>query len=153
MTSSGKPPVADVFSRWKTEDRQLFTLIGELRHWMSEVAQLGIPHFGETATRLRPLRETLVQHFANEDEMIDQLTSQMSSAQITDQITDLYGRSSPGHQQLRDKLDGLIDRLNDLEPPFDSWQSAMAEVGEFFDDLEQHEKQESESVAGLIAAA
>ena len=149
MTTSGKQSVAEIFSRWKTEDRQLASLIGELRQWMREVAQLGIPHFGETATRLRPLRETLVRHFANEDEMIGQMTSQMSSAQITD----LYGRTSLGHEQLLEELDDLLVRLNELEPPFDSWQSAMAEVGEFFDDLEQHEKQESESVAGLIAAA
>lgn len=151
MTTSenGKQSVADIFSRWKTEDRQLSALIRDLRQWMREVAQLGIPHFGETATRLRPLRESLVQHFANEDEMIDQLTSQMSSAQFSD----LHGRSSSGHQDLLDELDSLISRLNDLEPPFDSWQTAMSEVSEFFDDLEQHEKQESESVAGLIATA
>ena len=54
------------------------------------------------------------------------------------------------HSQLLCQLDDLILNLTALEPPYDSWQSAMAQIDRFVDDLEQHEEQESDSVRTMM---
>jgi hypothetical protein len=43
-----------------------------------------------------------------------------------------------------------MDRLNETVPPFGSWQAAIDEAEMFFDVLEQHEDQESESFEMLM---
>ena len=39
----------EIYQNWRNEDRELESSVDELRLWMQEVNQLGIPHFGETA--------------------------------------------------------------------------------------------------------
>lgn len=140
----------EVYEQWCDEDRQLEISINEVRQWMQEVAKLGIPHFGEMATRLRPLETRLTTHFQREGEMIQQ-------------VAELYPRTSPevgairrqatfDHAHLEDRLSDLIDRLDELDPTFASWQSAIDEVESFVDLLEQHEEQESESIRMLMPA-
>ena len=66
--------LSSLFQTWQSERRAISACIDELRQWMNEVSQLGIPHFGETAMRLGPLRSGLVDHFACEDEMVAKAT-------------------------------------------------------------------------------
>ena len=73
MTTEKKKSLPTIYQTWRTEDRDLEACIDQVRDWMHQVAQLGVPHFGETATRLRPLRERLVTHFEREDQMVAQL--------------------------------------------------------------------------------
>ena len=40
-----------IYETWREEDRQLEGFVDDVRDWMQEVNQLGIPHFGETALR------------------------------------------------------------------------------------------------------
>ncbi len=56
MNSQSIESIAFIHESWKQEDRQLDNCLDAVRDWMQEVNQLGIPHFGETATRLRPLK-------------------------------------------------------------------------------------------------
>ena len=74
--------VSQLVQKWRSEDRVVTTKIDELRQWMREVRQLGIPHFGETATRLRQIRDQLVQHFQREEAM-------------TSEVANIYPKSSP----------------------------------------------------------
>lgn len=148
MNPNASPSVSVIFANWQKEDRGLESCVDQVRDWMREVAQLGIPHFGETATRLRPLRHRLVQHFAREDEMIEQLAQLYSSS--SPEIEAVRRQSVHDHDQLLARLDNLINRLNELVPPFDSWQTAIDDVEMFVDLLEQHEEQESESVQMLM---
>ncbi|MGI9473257.1 MAG: hemerythrin domain-containing protein [Rubripirellula sp.] len=140
----------DLYQQWSVEDRQLEACVDEVRHWMQEVAQLGIPHFGETATRLRPLAERLGTHFQREDDMIQQVAQLYPNT--SPEVNAIRRQATRDHDQLRDRLGDLIERLDLLEPPFESWQLAIDEVELFVDMLEQHEEQESESIRMLMPA-
>ena len=150
MNARTNPTLPGIFQAWKAEDRELESSIDAVRDWMQEVSQLGIPHFGETATRLRPMRARLEVHFAHEDEMVTQLAELYPPS--SPEIDAVRRQSDRDHSRLLERLDGLIDRLDQTEPPFASWQAAMEEVELFVDVLEQHEDQESESFEMLIPA-
>ena len=138
----------NVFHTWQLEDRDLETSIDQVRNWMQEVNQLGIPHFGETATRLRPLRDRMLVHFAREDQMIGQLADLYPTS--SPEVDAVRRQASRDHDQLSERLDNLIERLDQVVPPFASWQNAMDEVELFVDALEQHEDQESENFRMLM---
>ena len=48
------------------------------------------------------------------------------------------------------RLDDLIERLNQSDPPFDSWQAATEEVEVFVEQLEQHEDHETDMIELLM---
>ena len=148
MSSQSKQTLTFIFDNWKEEDRQLETCVDEVRDWMLEVNQLGIPHFGETATRLRPLRERLFIHFGREVEMISQLATFYPAS--SPEIEAVRKQSISDHDRLMARLEDLIDRLSLPEPPFESWTEAMDEVGLFVDAIEQHEDHESDSIQMLM---
>jgi hypothetical protein len=148
MNSRTTPPLPKIFDSWRAEDCELELRIDELRDWMGEVSQLGIPHFGETATRLCQVRERIVQHFEREDEMVAELARLYPGS--SPEIASIRKRSSRDHSHLLTRLDDLSKRLSELEPPFKSWQEAMQDVELFVNELEQHEDHESESVMMLM---
>jgi hypothetical protein len=150
MNSRTERSLPKIFDRWRAEDRELELRIDELRDWMGEVSQLGIPHFGETATRLGQVRERLVQHFQREDEMVAELARLYPDS--SPEIASIRNQSSRDHSQLLTRLDDLSRRLSELEPPFESWQEAMQDVELFVNALEHHEDHESESVMMLMPA-
>lgn len=141
--------VPQVLDHWHDEDRSLEMCINEVRAWMREVEQRGIPHFGETAAQLAPLRARLLQHFEREDRMLHQIAELFLAP--TPEIDAVRTQALHEHDQLLFALDELRARLSKLQPPFASWQAAMREVDEFFSSLEQHEQQEAENVLALAA--
>ena len=151
MNSQSTRSLAFIYESWKQEDRQLDKCLDTIRNWMQQVNQLGIPHFGETATRLRPLKARLFAHFGRENELILQLVNfyQSSSPDVVALQTEML----TAHDQLLTRLGDLIDRLSLPEPPFESWTNAMDEVALFVDALEQHEEQETRSIAMLMPTA
>jgi iron-sulfur cluster repair protein YtfE (RIC family) len=136
-----------LFAKWQAEHRQLDEFTEELRTWTYEVAQLGIPHFGEAANKLTLLRVRLQKHFQQEDEIGNQLANQQSVPSVEIEAT--RRKATQDHISLSTRLDDLIDRLAQTEPPFDSWEQAVQEVDLFIDALEQHEEQESASITWL----
>ena len=148
MGTEAHPSLSEIFKNWRAEDRDLESRLDEVRDWMREVSQLGIPHFGETATRLRPLREALVRHFQREDAMIAQLARSYPSP--SPEINAVRSQSAYDHDLLLSRLDDLTQRLDEPEPPFTSWQLAMDEIELFVVALEQHEEQEAESIKFLM---
>jgi hypothetical protein len=148
MNTNTSRSLSDIYRNWQSEDRQLGICIDEVRKWMQEVSQLGVPHFGETATRLGPLRRRLVQHFEREDEMIAEIVK--SHLTSTRKVKAMGKQSSRDRNRLFSQLDDLISRLNQLDPPFASWERAIEEVELFVDKLEQHENREAKSIHALI---
>ena len=148
MGIEAHPSLTEIFKNWRAEDCELEACLDEVRDWMREVSQFGIPHFGETATRLRPLRERLVRHFEREDSMIAQLAK--SYPPPSPEIDAVRSQSAHDHNLLLSRLDDLMQRLNETEPPITSWQAAMDEIELFVDALELHEEQESESIKNLM---
>lgn len=143
-----KQTVESLTHSWKEDHRKLNEFFDEYRKWAYQIAQRGFPHFGETADRLRKLRERLETHFSHEDEICKQMAALINT---TSPEAEANRRQVAGdHVNLLSRLDTLISRLSELEPPFDSWQQAVEEVERFCDALEQHEEQESDCITWLL---
>ena len=140
--------ICRIFGDWQVDDQKLAACIDEIRDWMLEVNQLGIPHFGETASRLRPLRESLQSHFEREDQILNKLSELYSP---TSPEVEAFARQTKlDHRSLMMRLNDLHSRLKEVDPPFESWTAAMDEVDVFFEAMQQHELQESDRVCMLM---
>lgn len=148
MNTKAKETLSTIFTDWQNEEEQLEVFIDAVRDWMGEVGQLGIPHFGEAATRLRPLRQRLDIHFEREDSIVQQLGALYESG--SPEIDAVRRQSIRDHQKLLDFLDDFIRRLDETDPHFKSWEQAMEQLEMFVSLLEQHEDQESDSIQTLI---
>ncbi len=137
----------ELFAQWHEEHQQLESFITQLRRWAYEIGQMGIPHFGETAGKLSQLRGRLVSHFAREDEIGSQLSNHQAAPSVEVQAT--CRSAAHDHANLLKRLDDLISRLNQTEPPFDFWEQAVREVDLFLDAMEEHEEQETANITWL----
>ena len=148
MNEKGVMELTRVFEDWRAEDQKLSTCIEEIRDWMSEVNQLGIPHFGETASRLQPLREALAMHFEREIAMLTILGELYPQA--SPEVLAFRRQTLADHRSLLSRLDDLHERLKEIDPRFESWTAAMDEVDVFFEAIEQHERSESDRIEMLM---
>jgi iron-sulfur cluster repair protein YtfE (RIC family) len=151
MNADTNVSLATIYRNWLSQDRELQSRIDEIRQWMYEVAEFGQPHFGETASRLQPLRKRLMQHFEREDEMTEEIAK--SHLTSTSEVKAMRQQSSRDRNRLFAQLDELTDRLNLLDPPFASWQRAIEEVEVLIDSLEGHEVREVENLKSLIPSS
>ena len=104
-------------TKMDNQKQHLHHLVSELRGWLYEVEQRGIPKFGETGYRLRQFRESLSDHF-------ETCCDQSFAEPVLQESRRLMGR-----------LDDLIIRLEMPEPPFQSWQELVSLLVDFIDDL------------------
>ena len=148
MNARGVSELSRLFDDWQIEDRKLVECIEDIRNWMSEVNQMGIPHFGETASRLQPLRETLLVHFEREDQLLAKLAELYPAS--SPEVQAFLRQTRSDHHALRTRLDDLHARLKEVDPPFGSWTAAMDEVDVLFEAMEHHERSESDRVKMLI---
>ena len=74
----------------------------------------------------------------------------MTSRSETLGSENLASRSSRDHRELLKQLDDLIRDLDQLDPPFLSWQAAISELERFIDSLEQHESYEFQRINSLF---
>ena len=138
----------DLYQTWKAEDEVLDKELSRVVQWMKEVNQLGKPRFGETGARLKRFRNHLVDHFQRERELADGLAK--CYAPSSPEVAASRRQAEHDHENLLSRLDDLIDRLMQWEPPFESWSAAMNEVDLFLVALEQHEDYEDENVRTLL---
>jgi iron-sulfur cluster repair protein YtfE (RIC family) len=147
---NGNTPLTidDLFTHWQNEDRDLERYLDDLRDWMNDVSKLGIPKFGETADRLARLETKLMSHFTRENEIVAQLGEHYRDD--CSELTAIGRQTERDHRQLAARLENLIARLDQLDPPFRSWEAAINEVEAFMVSLERHEERESDSVMMLM---
>ena len=148
-TKSQKSPT-ELFNEWQAEDREMDSCISDLRAWMNEVNQLGIPHFGEAADRLTSLRVRMLEHFEREDQIVERLAGHFADSDPS--LKTLQEASLRDHQRILQRLDALMERLSQLEPPFESWVAAMGEIEGFVGGLHQHEREESDSFSAVLSS-
>lgn len=121
------------------EHEELAVMISDLRSWLAEVAELGIPHFGELGTRLQPLCDKLREHFAHEEANGYLADVIAADPRLTSNVNQLLAQ----HAVFRNRLETLIRRLRDSETPFDSWQTACEEFESLCADIARHEQNET----------
>ena len=146
-TSSTADARQALFDEWHEEHQRLDIFSDQLRKWAYEIAQIGIPHFGETADKLTQLRVRLVEHFAREDQIGRQLANDPEFPSL--EVNPTHPQAAD-HADLLQQLDSLTARLNQTEPPFDSWEQAFQEVERLMDAIDQHEARE---VALIVASS
>jgi len=131
--------------QWNEEHEDLVRNIRDTTLWLGQVSQRGIPRFGELAARLSSMRQRMKQHFEREEALRDDLqqTSDCVEVKTTRQ------RAINDHQHLTQRVDDLIAKLRELDPPFASFQQAIDLVGLFVDAFEQHEEQEAQGLQWL----
>ena len=118
MDISFDSELCQIFRAWKDADKELDERMESVREWMLQVGQLGIPRFGETASRLRPLLAYLRAHFEQENTMVTRLAD--SYPDTLRAISAVKRQAAHDHEILLDRLTDLIERLEELEPPFAS---------------------------------
>lgn len=148
MNTKTTSEICHLFQAWRNEDRALAATIDGVREWMAEVNQMGFPHFGETAERLQPFREFLLEHFNREQEMLSKLSELYPTA--SPEVEAFKRQTQLDHRELLDRLDDMTQRLRETDPRFESWTEAMDEVDVFFAAVEQHELLESDRVIMLV---
>ncbi len=124
--------------RLAREHDELTVMIKDLQSWLADVAELGIPHFGELSSRLQPLHDKLCEHFAHEEEEGVLTHAGAAAPDISGEARELRAE----HEGFMDRLDALIRRLRDSETPFDSWQTACEMFESLCADLARHEQRE-----------
>jgi hypothetical protein len=137
--------LAPLLQQWNDEHHDLSRSIRDITLWLGQVSQRGIPRFGELASRLDLMRQRMKQHFDREEALSDDL--QQASDCL--EVKTTRRRAINDHQHLTQRIDDLIAKLSELEPPFDSFQQAIDQVGLFVDAFEQHEEQEAQGLQWL----
>jgi hypothetical protein len=121
------------------EHRLLLKQISDFRTWAKEVDELGIPHFREMGNRLQTLRDVLSCHFVDE-EAGGYLSPVLEAApRFAAEAAELRAQ----HADFLTALDGLIARLSQEPPQFESWQAAVREFEAFLESLRKHEAREN----------
>ena len=150
MTSqAASAKVAETLShKWHKEHRALDVFIEGFRQWAYQVSQRGLPRFGETAARLQQLHQRLEEHFACEDDLASQFAT--SRIGLSPEVDANRRQVAQDHNSLLSRLQRLIEKLNETDPPFASWQAATDQVDRLLDALDQHEEQEADSITWLL---
>lgn len=126
-----------------SDHRDLLECICCIRDWTRAVSEWGVPRFGELGSRLAPFRDSLARHFADEE-------SGKYSPMASERDAQALHAFCEKHQQLLERLDKLIEALRAPEPEYHSWQTAVDQIESLFNDICDHEQQES---AALQSAA
>lgn len=134
-----KRQVHPTFEALLKEHREVMKHINDLREWVKEIGELGVPHFGELGTRLQPLRDELSRHFAEEEEGGYLSVALSRAPRFSREAEELQEQ----HAQFLKDLNTLIDKLHESEPPFSSWQQACAEFEEILTRIRRHEGREN----------
>lgn len=121
------------------EHRDLMHRVAGLRGWWSEVAELGLPRFGELASRLVELRDILADHFRREEQGGYMKPALSVAPQLAHQISELQSQ----HEVFLERIDDLVSRLRCCDPEFPGWQVAKEEFEEVLSNLREHEVAEN----------
>lgn len=134
-----KKSIHPVYETLLGEHRELMAHINELREWVKEVGDYGRPRFGELGNRLEPLRDELLQHFAEEEEggyLAEALAQEPRFAREAEEL-------KLQHAEFQGDLNAFIERLHESEPPFESWQRACSDFEDILARIRRHEGRET----------
>ncbi len=145
MPSNSSNDIGSFVHRLQQDHRSLMSAIGDVRQWVRDVSELGMPRFGELGVRLRPFRELLSAHFADEESGEFPASGGQSGDGQPKAGENLAGL----HHRILEDLDSMIARLRASEPPFRSWQAAIEELEALIKVIEQHEEYEMNLLQGV----
>lgn len=116
--------------------------LAELRQWMGETEEMGVPHFGEFGFRLDCYRTALAAEFSREESR-----SRMRGDADRDdnECQELIALRSQ-HGQFLDELENMSTTLHQSPPPFETWQEATRQFDELQSEIDRHRKRERQLI-------
>lgn len=133
-STKGEGPMTTVAESRRSlaaEHDRLAERIDVLHRWGNELAEFGLPRFGEMGARIAAFRAELAAHFAHEER------SELHAANPA------LVRLHTDHDRLLRELDDLVARLRACEPEFECWSEARDAFDAFLDRLSGHEQAEA----------
>jgi len=121
--------------------------VNSLKKWWHDVSELGIPHYYEMGCLLTGLRRQLDTHIRHEQErgfLAPAVAVHAQNPEILEEI-----RSE--HETLLQQLDEIIERLQQKEPDYDSWNEPRDLLEAFFVALHEHEQREKSIMKEVYA--
>jgi hypothetical protein len=137
----------ELMGLWNREHVDLAHRSEATQRWLRQVRQQHAQGYGDLAAQLKGFRQWLLGHFEREEE----LGAQLQRVRDCVEMSASRRQIASDHQHLARRIDMLIQRLDELEPSFDSFAGAVEEVGLFIDAFELHEEQETQCLQWLTA--
>jgi hypothetical protein len=119
------------------EHKHLQTLIDEQRAWWQEVREIGIPRFGEMASRLSVLRHRLSEHFSHEESA----EHDFIKAALLVFSREEAAKLAEDHSNLLQRLDKIISKANACGG-YECWGEVGLEFSELIHAIDEHEGEE-----------
>jgi hypothetical protein len=119
------------------EHKHLQTLIEEQRAWWQEVREIGIPRFGEMASRLAVLRHRLSEHFSHEESAENDFVK--AALQVFSRTE--AAALAENHSNLLQRLDKIIAKAN-ASGGYECWGEIGLEFSELIHAIDEHETEE-----------
>jgi hypothetical protein len=137
----------ELMEQWSHAHVDLAHRIEATQRWLAQVRHQHLQGYGELAAQLKGFRQWLLTHFEREQQLGEQLQRVRDCLEMSTSRRQI----ASDHQHLTRRIDMLIQRLDELEPPFDSFDQAVEDVGLFIDAFELHEEHETQCLQWLTA--
>ena len=141
----GTSAVPRLLSDWQFEHRDLLRSIADFRRWVCGLRPSEDPLQANACDQLNQLRERLVQHFAREDEIGDELKAAEPSAAM--ELQAMCRQAGHEHAILLRRLDDLVARLMTVGCDCALRNDLINEIEMLVDAIDEHEEQEAECLA------
>ncbi len=121
------------------EHRELMQHLSRVQQWCHESTEADTNRFEIFSTQLEDLRETLMEHFQEEED-----GGYLSPAL---EVAPRFSRDAQEllqqHQEFLNRLDSLVNQLKSDQQGADVWSGVQAEFDEFLVNLRKHEGAEN----------
>lgn len=107
---------------FSTEPQSLQSAVDQVRDWIHDVSEWGMPRFGELGSRLECLRSLLAQQRWQSDKAPGK--QPVSSSSVAEAL-----------QRIPERLESLVRLLSAPEPLFSSWQAAAEQAESLLNEI------------------
>jgi len=136
----------DAANQWHSGRVLINEAIRRTRDWIRSESHCGTPCYRDLASQLRDLSASLRAHFQHGNELYESLRQELWCVEVES----AQRQKSADEHHLLVRLDAFIVSLEEVEPPFVTFEAAQDQLEWFFDELDQLEERESDSFEWLL---
>jgi hypothetical protein len=134
-----------LFSQWRKDRGQVIEMVRRTRLCIPPSVAYSVENVDALATCARRLLELLRVHFQRENEVYDALRHELRCVEV-----DTARRQAEADQlHLLNRLSMVCEQLEVAPDDLSSWDVAKEKLDWLFDDLDQHQERECESIEWL----
>lgn len=120
----------------------------ELRQWMRDTEEFGVPHLGEFGFRIQCYRNRLATEFRNEETRHRIKGDFAKHAECQQELNQLTAQ----HGLFLDELESLAVKLQRDRPPFETWNEATRQFAKIQLEIDRHKGRERQLIEAMGAA-